>query len=349
VFCLANPGWVRATIRPALLAAATLLVSVLPLLALVVRAGTQANLAHFHIYYPTEQYKPLHRYLFDSRFHWGAFHDRYTVQLDLFYVVGCLFLWAWLGRVRAAARARYDAGAGELTPAGLRSCLVFTAVAFAGYFALQTPLGSPFYRHVPGASYVQFPWRLLCFLSPLLVCLFAGLSRWVATFDARLATRVVLLVSAGTIGLNATRTVRYDWHPRSEVEDPPPCTWEEYWPVCHRDGQRLGLDPAVLASYAARGAEVIGKADCQVHEVETDRYMEHLYEVRCGEPCVVALPVAYSGMEALFVESDTGSERIGVHRTDDDPRVRFVAPPGEYRVRVKLPTAARAFATLIGW
>jgi hypothetical protein len=103
-----------------------------------------------------KQFRPFDQYLADEKFVWGTQFNRVSVELNRYLVVSLLafaFAAACLGRRLERRTTRFLLG----------------ALAFFVY--LQLPISNWFYVHVPGASYLQFPWRLNAFMTPILIAL----------------------------------------------------------------------------------------------------------------------------------------------------------------------------------
>jgi hypothetical protein len=154
-FVRARQGW-----RPALVAAGQAALPVLVLCApyavLMVRLGKHFNTGALAMFSPEKEFVPLGRYFWDSRFHWGMQWRGVTPELGPALLAGILVLAA----VALVSRERLLRG---------RSALGFLSLTAALYALLQVPLAAPFYRAVPFASLLQFPWRLVGFLTSLAV------------------------------------------------------------------------------------------------------------------------------------------------------------------------------------
>ena len=110
--------------------------------------------------HPCCQFSALIRYFWDEHFVFGSDWMIYSIQLDLppllLSVAGFGSLW-FLGK-----RAQKWEIAAPVLPLVVLGLLAFL---------LQTRLSAPFYNHFPGAAYLQFPWRLLGLMSPVLIAI----------------------------------------------------------------------------------------------------------------------------------------------------------------------------------
>ncbi|MGI4747036.1 MAG: hypothetical protein ACRYGI_07475 [Janthinobacterium lividum] len=139
----------RGTIGPLGQAIAIFAVLILPfvLAALPMLAFADTPFLILH-YRPQFTHAQFHRFFADPDWHWGGPSEGMTVQIDplLLAVAAALPL-----VVVARPRLRWPA-----------SFLLLTAVLV---ILLQLRAAVPLYDIVPGFTYIQFTWRLLCFLS----------------------------------------------------------------------------------------------------------------------------------------------------------------------------------------
>ena len=125
---------------------------------------------------PEHNLKPGLAFFWYPHWIWGKAWDSLTVQLDL----PVLFLLLWSASLFVAKRFRPLQQSGQANPTIVMSLTAYLIIAAscALLFFLQTSWALPFYEMVPGAAYIQFPWRLLAILTPLLIALSLGLASW---------------------------------------------------------------------------------------------------------------------------------------------------------------------------
>lgn len=114
------------------------------------------------MYRPMENVQALGNYLRHPHFQWGRQFEGVNIEVHPAILLAVLFLvpLGWRFRRRWMSAEIFALGVGFLF-------LVW----------LQTDYSALFYRFVPKAQYLQFPWRLLSFLVPLVIAFFL---RWVA-------------------------------------------------------------------------------------------------------------------------------------------------------------------------
>ena len=196
-------GW-RPTLVATGQAALVVLVLCAPYAVLMVRLEKHFNPGALASWTPDREYVRLARYFWDRKFHWGKQWEGITPELGRAVSIGLLVL----GGVRLASRRG---------PRSQGPAWTFLLVSAALYAVLQLPVSALFYRAVPFASLLQFPWRLVAFLTPLLVlvlCLLVEDTAEQGGWKQRLSWAVVgLTVFTGLwLGWRAT-------HPRYSVAD----------------------------------------------------------------------------------------------------------------------------------
>lgn len=218
---------------------------------------------------PWLQYQSLERYFWDKHWSFGRSWEGFTVQLDLpvliLYGVSLLLL---VVRFRMPERKK-------LTDATLLFLL------FAICLLLQMRWTSGFYQHVPGAEFIQFPWRLLAVMTPALIGL--------AMLTAELASRrfgpwmCIAACVAGIAVSGVFRPIQY-----GDIADVPDTTVfghnNVYQPVNaqYRDPHRI--------------LEAVAQQECTIASTtqaidQTTEQSQRQYILSCPSPQRVALPV----------------------------------------------------------
>lgn len=244
------------------------------------------------VYQPANQMLPFSRYLWDD-FVWGRQWQAFTVQLDL--PVLLLALTVLPLAFRKFRRSGMPAGA-----------LVGGLLAVAAVcLALQWQALAPLYSLLPGGQFIQFPWRLLAILTPVLIVLASlGLATWQAHFaDRRRAgwwvwgpLVVVPALVAATAGATAEwRGRAYERFPAEALESVSQVPvyfgfFGEFLPA-----ETSPDDPSI----GPRGDRLIGRAaasqGCALAASPAGfEPARRQFEVRCVGDAIVALPLIAS-------------------------------------------------------
>jgi len=158
-----------------------LCVSVPPFVLAIARVMPSVNTEAFKSFTsPAQEFKAFGRYFVDEEFGWGAGFRGVSVELNRYLVVAAL---------------AFAFGAACLDLRLRRSATLFLLGALFGCLFLQLPISNWFYVHVPGAFYLQFPWRLNAFMTPILIGLVSvsGQSCAAASKRSWRAVHVVML------------------------------------------------------------------------------------------------------------------------------------------------------------
>jgi hypothetical protein len=338
--------------KPALLGGFGGLLLMLPFLLPMLAASRFNRVDRLTMLAPRDKMAPWERYLWDAEWSWWQRWDSLTVQLDTMLLLLCAVYIATL------VWPRKHAG----LPSGAR--VNWTAMLLLGTLAvmawLQLPQSAWFYERMPGTRYVQFPWRLLAYLTVvLIVCACLGLSRlcllgssrWgVAGRVAAIAGGLLLLVWISAPKLDSNWT-RYDWISGPALEALSR-KGEDYtafgeflplvsWPPA---GNGLGDATAQMSSWLHQ----IPPEACQLTPIDnqaTER-QKGVWAVNCADGSEVHLPVFMApGMGAEVRRSNQESwQEIPFTRTCADPRLKVVLPEGQSQVQIRFPNWTRMAA-----
>ncbi len=110
----------------------------------------------------------IYRYFFDNHYNMGEAWQDYSVEIGRFFILPLIIM---ISVILIRKRSLLPGGPG-FTDSRLRKYIVFIIAAFAFYLILQFPFTLPFYNGFIFLKYVQFPWRLLCLITPLSIIIF---------------------------------------------------------------------------------------------------------------------------------------------------------------------------------
>lgn len=278
---------------------------------------------------PTNQFVNLRNYVRDSGWSWGQDPLAFTVQLD----TGLLFLLSIVA-IFAVLRIR------ELGPLSFRSPQVFMMTSLVLMLTVgivfQTRLATPLYEFIPGLRFIQFPWRLLGYITPLLILVSFRGAQWAIPRKALLPlVSLVALVTVVTSG--SLRPIHYSYFTPQEMtavttSDGLPEGWNfsmfgEYVP------ESISIDVRSAVSNAAQRNEAMG-----CHVLDAEHSLEPTtreFKVICGSRSEVVLPLLASDFHVVNVP---GGTRLCRPVLDYPEFCGVEVPAGETNVRVGLPT-----------
>ena len=145
---------------------ATIIIAIptMPYVFLIISFKQYFNFSMYNIYLPWNWYQPLTNYLIDdaaSRNFLGGF----SPKLDFMFLIGTLLVFV-LSLILNRTKLRYLL---SLQDHPLACCSIFIYLILTFYLWLQSPFSEWFYRYCPGMISLQFPFRLLSFISILLI------------------------------------------------------------------------------------------------------------------------------------------------------------------------------------
>ena len=266
--------------------------------------------------HPSYQFVPFSWYFWDNHWPWGHTAAGLMMQID----TPALVLLALAGAVVVVGRqrlpARYADLATVLVPALF--CLV-----------LQMRWTEPFYLRVPGAVFIQFPWRLMGLLTP------AVLAAGFAAADRALPhdKRLVALSAAAAWMLAGSGAFVPLTDGRLPV-DPPSLLnvnfsgFREYEPVAAPNLDTLRA--AIVTRWRDLGCTVD-------REGEGEERVSIHFDVRCERASAIALPIYASPYHRIAVSGQSRAQRCAA-MSDAPSACGIAVPAGLSSVDVQVPT-----------
>jgi len=309
------------------------------------------------VYLPQAGFSPLWVHLTGGGYVWGASWHGLSVQLDLTLVtIATIVLGSMLwSRWRPAPSDGPSAPEALGTSGRVGYIAAWVAVGYFGY--LLTPASAPLYVHVPGFSTLQFPWRLLSFVSVLAVTLAAfpllARLRW-GNRDVSLHA-AWLLLALTYVSSPWLHEVRYAWIPRDELEQELPASARlqvggfEYHP------RVAGVTGDALIELSTRAEPKPDEPSWSRPGYSVERLDEPAFEkgkrgyhVSSSEPTRVLLPIAYSPFIRVYAVDQGGTKtRLATYRQPSEPRIQFDVPAGELNVLVRYPNVFSIYADIV--
>jgi len=251
---------------------------------------------------PRYQYRPLLDYFWDTHWHFGRTVAGLTYQIDLAMIA--LLMVGILGFVGIVGSEDPTPRTEDATPRAERTGrasarLVATDVApllivVLACVLMQRPSMDWFYTYVPGAVFIQFPWRLLALLTPALIATSYIVADRMLPHDARL-----LAIAASTAwmiaGSGAFVAVVDPWLSIDPVKLAGNFSgFREYEPADAPSPAEL--QSRIAGRWQAEGCSVIRQTPGE--EVLVDRF-----NVECGRSGVLPLPVYASRFHQVGVST----------------------------------------------
>ncbi|NET60512.1 MAG: hypothetical protein F6K47_31555 [Symploca sp. SIO2E6] len=158
----------------------------------------------------SKQFTSFFDYLVYTKFDWGHTGGGYSVELGRGITV-TLILTGIIIRI-AINKSKFNLK----IPQEKNKILIFLILSTIIFVHLQFPLALWFYKLIPGAAYLQFPWRLLTFLTPILILLLCERLEFLAAIESSISTGkfcqlvlIFIVVHQILFGINA-QNVQYE-------------------------------------------------------------------------------------------------------------------------------------------
>ncbi|MDB5170463.1 MAG: hypothetical protein JWO35_157 [Candidatus Saccharibacteria bacterium] len=303
----------------------------------------------------SENFLPAKLYVYNGNYQWLERPQDITVQVDIGTVIiicgGTAFLLVNLIGRRKKAFAWLRKQVAER--------LIFVLFLPSTVFiVLQLHYVKQLYQHIGLLQYLQFPWRLLAFITPLsmLVAVFVIIQ----THNTRIATGLLFVWALPFLIFSPIwQQFQYGFITPKMIEGViaarPSGTGSslmgigEYLPRIYYDNKEVGtLDTLQLYAdmYHQGRQTAVLEGNCTV--TQTDRYrFEPLilrFKVTCEGPGVIALPISYNN----FTQITSGSnpkKSLTYFRKPTDPRILMpISKCKDTIIDVKLPTIGRMIA-----
>jgi hypothetical protein len=295
---------------------------VTPYLVLMLVLGRDYDIARILTppFQPEYQFRPFLAYFWDDRWRFGDRSANLTVQLDAALV-------ALLAVAMIALLMRRPDGDTK------RSQTVVPVVPFVVMMAvglfLQLPASAVLYRWMPGALFIQFPWRLLALITPSLIVSALFIADKALPPGARsFALGATLAWTIAVCG--AFAPLRYGRVPVTpDLRTVTFSGFREYEP---RTASPLAQSRAAIGEWwNASGCSYT------VGDPGNDETAVMTFQTSCGRSAVLPLPIYASPLHT--VGSSTHGRRQPCFDLPAFPGVcGAVVPPGESVISVKLPT-----------
>lgn len=304
---------------------------------------------------PKNQLRPFGEYFLDRSYNWTT-NDPwdYTVCVGWALWVALAAVLVVRARGRRNERARLaDPGTFLARPEMFLLCLLTV------YMAVQTPM-FVFVYEFSYLRFVQFPWRSMALVTPVLILLVLSLAHRSLPREARLpacsvllagifAASPILAVKAPTFDVALRTKGHFVAHQNATLGNAI-LVVGEYLPVVHQSGRRLTPSEVmtIYSEFARRGSVTqVLSGVCRVEDGRREfEGGARTFAVDCAGASAIALPVSYNRFSTVTI----AGEESGYRRLDDDPRLIVDLPAGTRgELRIELPTLRRVVPAALGF
>ena len=322
------------------------------------------------------QFVSIGRYFYDGTHQWFAQNQVPPVfnfvQIDFAIWVpiattAAFLAYRWLTREVERARS----GRRRRRRTAPDPVLIFLVASFAWYMFLQLRISYVVYRVLTPLQVLNFPWRMLGYITPLGVVLVVVIadkamhrvrskSLWYAAAGLWFASLLLLSPIFTSSGFRVTPTrfpsMSLFTAPKSVDYQtfkgffntpgfPHGPLYDIFLPkVLSPSGSEIGYDPPLyqgLHEHQA-GAQSLSGASCAVTGPPRAAFetLQLTFSVKCDGKAVVALPISYNAYSKIFVASRSGKlNQIPYFHVPTDPRIVIHVPSTNHEtVVVHLPT-----------
>lgn len=282
--------------------------------------------------------EPL-QYLYDTAYVWNKTWEGYTVEFNVFTSLSLIFAFMTI----------------FFHPKKVKNLLknkpeyVLLIISLLFYTFLQLKISSVFFNLVPGADYIQFPWRLISFIQTIILLILAVFFNHISQYKLlKYSVFLFFALSMTTYPLLKSTGEGWQWFKEKELEaqvNEGVFGVGEYMPIVKGYEQP---DSDFFGKLVQNGIQV-GDSLNKVIKGNTSNPEELFleYKVEMLHKDKVIFPVNFSGMELLYLEQACRKYTVPTERTADDPRVRAELPKGNYTAVLVLPNTINVFRKIV--
>lgn len=313
-------------------------------------------------YRPVNNFQDLSSYFLSRGYVWLDNWKTYTVQLDyglwlpLIVLVTISGAW-WLKKKKKVFS--------DKVFKTYRPALIFLLISLLTLMLLQLKASKPVYDLLRPLDFMQFPWRLLAYITPLMLLVVTyGLSVMLAKLKTKVVVKIFIVMWGITFLVFSPirHSFKYSFFDEGDFLNPVATNYYggieaaltgigEYLPKVTQDNREL-QSLEVLQLYRQyyekqSQGEVKSGGPCSFDQDSKASFevLDTTIRIKCSQPSVVALPITYSKYTQIF--DVTGkTRRIYFERETADPRI-IVQVKDSITLKVKFPTVARVASNLL--
>lgn len=310
------------------------LIPTLPYIFLIWQLRGSFGLNNILIYRPQNEFVPALNYFWDSGYVFGDRWDDFTVVLDKVILILLLIIFVRLIFIALVKK--------EILNKRINHFEKYLLISILFYVILQLPISKAFYLTFPGAQYLQFPWRLLSLLLPIVILLICILLKRLFNRNSTLIIVSLLL----PIHLFIAPNFKLIDYPRMEISNlkiDSNTNWisEEtgaYYP------QGLSL-PTVNSNLYFENTDL---NNCKVQNgsfIPGD--LSRSFTFSCSKTENVLFHIVYSDFFAISFNLDSQPKFQAINFVEESGYLSVPLPRGTGELRVEAPNIFRALEKTI--
>ncbi len=296
-------------------------------------------------YQPVYQFKPFKDYFFDKQYKWLDKWETYSVQLDFNIIcltIAAIVLILYFKKTKNHTFERHHDNNNQL--------LVFIIISEIFLLLMQCRFSNILYEIIPGANFIQFPWRLLSYIQVFNLLLLVALLRKNVFSNSNIFSFAVVtfILVLGNYPPLFNKT-NYDWFSSKFIEEQRKeyrtFGIGEYMPdVANLPSESVKNVQSFFTDLSSKGIETMrGQCNISFNDTPKQESLSRRYMVHCKSAAIVAFPINFSGLEWIYSTTPGIKQKIYWYRTNLDPRLRIILPEGEYCLQIHLPQIGNLF------
>ena len=307
-------------------------------------------------YLATEHFGKLSSYFYNPSYVWLKAWDSFSIQIDygiwIPIIVGALVV-ALLALTKNKRYKKIKVS---------QSIGIFLVINLIFFFFLQIDASRVVYEHLKILQFLQFPWRLLVYTTPLGIILVAYFVSILC--PPRYLKYIVLAWLASFILLSPLlKTFDYDFLPSKTfsytVQDNQPSNFGgqlggigEYLPRVENGNSELGSQKTlkIYLDLSVKGetAQTISGGPCSVRAIDSIYYEPSnlTVDITCEAPSQIALPISYNDFSTVW--DITHNKELEYTRSNpSDPRIIVsVSKTKNTVIKITLPSVVQVLKKL---
>lgn len=299
-----------------------------------------------YVYTPKFQIREPTLYFWDN-YTWGNDWTEMTVKLDTpVLLLILIFTFVIIIKQRSPK---------NIKDKNIIILLIFSSITLILFFYLQLKSSLWVYSLLNFLNFIQFPWRLISILSPILLLIVAIQLQILKSFKNLRIILVTVCLIAMIILSPLTQSLKYEKIQNSDI-----ISDYKTSDIYGIKGRLLGVgeylpkfnslslvDTSVnnLIEYynrlKAKGVELVdSSANCIFSTIES-KYVDTLvakFVINCEKEAIIILPINYSSLHKAYItDSSKETRRIKIEKNPKDSRILFHSPSGEYILLLQYP------------